>query len=131
MPGVIPPVIDDDDRFFWEGVARGELLIQRCQGCGRLRHPPVPMCAHCLSTAWDTLASSGRGTVHSWVLSHHPTQPDASPRIVVLVELEEGVRLVSNLGGIDWPDVVNDMAVAVSFETFEGNVTLPQFRPAP
>ena len=69
--------------------------------------------------------------MHSWVLSHHPTQPDASPRIVVLVELEEGVRLVSNLGGIDWPDVVNDMAVAVSFETFEGNVTLPQFRPAP
>jgi len=131
VPGVIPPVIDDDDRFFWDGVAAGTLLIQRCAGCGRLRHPPVPMCPHCLSTAWDTIASSGRGTVHSWVLSHHPTEPDAAPRIVVLVSLDEGVRLVSNLVGVAWEDVVNDMPVAVCYETYEGNITLPQFRPAP
>jgi uncharacterized OB-fold protein len=131
VPRVIPPVVDDDDRFFWDGVARGELLIQRCSGCGVLRHPPVPMCPHCLSTEWDTAPSAGRGTVHSWVLSHHPTEPDASPRIVALIALEEGVRMVSNLTGVAPSDVVNDMPVSLVFETFEGNVTLPQFEPAP
>ena len=130
MPGVIPPVVDDDDRFFWEGVHRGELLIQRCAACHTLRHPPRPVCPRCQSLEWDTVRSSGRGTLHTYAVPHHPTEPDAEPRIVVLVELDEGVRLVSNLTGVAWRDVTNDMAVVVEYRTFEGNVTLPQFRPA-
>ena len=73
--------------------------------------------------------SAGRGRVYSWIVSHHPTQPDAAPRIVVLVELEEGVRLVSNLHGIDPVDVRNDMPVEVCFVAFDG-VVLPQFGPS-
>ena len=72
--------------------------------------------------------------MHSWILSHHPTQPDEAPRIVALIELDEGVRLVSNLQDIDAADVKNDMAVEVDFadlDTFDGGtVRLPQFRPA-
>ena len=134
MPKVVPPVVGHDDAFFWDGVNEGRLLIRKCAKCSRLQHPPSPMCPNCGSLEWDVQESSGRGTVHSWILSHHPTQPDEAPRIVALVELDEGVRLVSNLAGVDAGDVKNDMVVQVSFdevEAFDGStVTLPQFRPA-
>jgi uncharacterized OB-fold protein len=130
MPRVVPPVTDDDNRFFWEGVADGRLLVQRCVSCGALRHPPGPMCPRCQSLDWDTVEASGRGTVYSYVLSHHPTEPDAEPRLVVLVDLEEGVRLVANLVRVPWPQVHNGMAVEAFFAEVDG-VMLPQFRPAP
>ena len=128
MPEVIQPVDDADDRFFWQGAAEGRLLLQWCTGCGTVRHPPSPMCPHCHSLEWEAREASGRGTVYSWVLSDHPTAGEPTPRVVVLVELAEGVRLVSNLAGVEVADVRNDMAVEVFFERF-GDVTLPQFRP--
>jgi len=129
MVRVAPPVTDDDNRFFWEGVGDGRLLIQRCASCGALRHPPGPMCGRCRSLEWDTIESSGHGTIYSWVLSHHPTEPDAEPRIVVLVDLDEGVRLVANLQGVPWSEVDNGQEVDVFFADV-GGVSLPQFRPA-
>ncbi len=129
MPAVVPPVTDGDNRFFWEGVRAGRLLLQGCAACGRLRHPPGPMCPHCRSLEWEPVESAGRGTVYSWVVSHHPTEPDAEPRIVVLVDLEEGVRLVANLRGVPWSQVVNDLPVEVFFADV-GGVRLPQFRAA-
>ena len=85
------------------------------------------MCADCLSLEWEPVTSSGRGSIYSWVVSHHPTEPDAEPRIVVLVELEEGVRLVANLQGLPWEEVRNDLPVEVFFADVDG-VRLPQFR---
>ena len=123
---VSAPVESYDDAFFWAGARRGELLIQRCTGCGELRHPPAPMCSNCQSLGWDTLRSAGRGTVYSWVLSHHPTQPDSEPRLVILVDLDEGVRLVSNLLGLAIDDVVPGLLVEVAFVD-HGTFTLPQF----
>ena len=131
MPKVIPPTVTLDDRFFWEGVEAGELRLQRCAGCGALQHPPTPMCPACHSVERTWAVSPGRGTIASWLVSRHPTEPDAEPRVVVLVDLDEGVRLVSNLVGAD-PDageVADGMAVVVDFATVDG-VPLHQFRPA-
>ena len=63
------------------------------------------MCGECHSVEWDTQESSGHGHVYTWIVSHHPTKPDAEPRVVVLVELDEGVRFVANLLGVDADDV--------------------------
>jgi len=117
-----------DDAFFWDGAAEGKLLVQRCTDCGTLRHPPAPMCGECHSVEWDTQESSGHGHVYTWIVSHHPTKPDAEPRVVVLVELDEGIRFVSNLLGVAEADVQNGMEVALSIEDVDG-VVLPQFRP--
>lgn len=120
-----------DTAFFWEAVSRGELLIQRCASCGELRHPPRPMCPACNSLEWDTVTSSGRGTVYSYVIPRHPPMPGFDDGYVVaLVELEEGTRIVSNLVEVDPSEVTNDMPVEVVFEAFEGDLTLPLFRPA-
>jgi uncharacterized OB-fold protein len=115
------------DRFFWEGCREGKLLAQRCSDCGVVRHPPSPMCAGCRSLATEVVELSGRGTLHSWILSHHPSRPDEPPRIVALVQLEEGPRLVSNLVGMGPADVRNDMAVEVLFSTRK-DFDVPQFR---
>jgi hypothetical protein len=86
------------------------------------------MCPECLSLEWEAVEASGRGTVYAWVLSHHPTEPDGDPRVVVLVDLEEGVRLVSNLQDLPWTEVRNDIPVEIFFDDVDG-VRLPQFRP--
>jgi uncharacterized OB-fold protein len=127
VPAVIPPAVDRDNDWFWEGVAERTLLLQRCAGCGLLRRPGVPMCGSCHSVDSDTQPATGRGTIHTWIVSKHPTEPDADDRIVVLVELEEGIRLVSNLVGAAPDEVDNDLPVELCFETY-GDVTLPQFR---
>ena len=129
MARVIPPSPTRDDQFFWDAIADGHLVFQRCAACGVVRHPPAPMCGECHSVEWDTQESSGRGHVYTWIVSHHPTMPDAEPRVVVLVELEEGIRFVSNLQGVDVDEIRNGMAVALSIEDVDG-VVLPQFRPA-
>jgi uncharacterized OB-fold protein len=128
MPPVIPPVPGPDDEFFWAGVREGRLFAQRCADCGRLRHPPLPMCPSCRSLAWAPSELQGRGSVYAWIVSHHPSEPDAEPRVVVLVELDEGVRLVSNLRDVAPGDVAIGMPVEVAFEDL-GDVVLPQFRP--
>jgi uncharacterized OB-fold protein len=89
------------------------------------------MCPKCNSLAWDTLESSGRGSVHSWVMPQHPRFPFLEyPYIVVLVELAEGVRLVSNLREVAPGEVRVGMPVRVFYETFDDDLVLHQFRPA-
>jgi hypothetical protein len=129
MPRVIPPTPDADDRYFWDGVEQRRLLLQECAACGTLRHPPVPMCGACHSTEWTTRDAAGTGTVHSWIVSVHPAAPTEPGRIVALVELAEGLRVVANLVDVDAADVRNEMAVELCFREVDG-VLLPQFRPA-
>jgi uncharacterized OB-fold protein/acyl dehydratase len=125
------PVIGPDSGFFWEGVRAGELRIQRCAECGALRHPPGPMCPHCHATKRDHIPASGRGTVHSYVVHHHPPVPGLRPPYVVaLVELEEGVRMVGNLLGCQPEDAYVGMPVELEFQRMDDELTLPQWRPA-
>jgi len=129
MTSVRPPIFDFDDAFFWEGVKNHKLLIQRCGDCDTLRHPPTPMCATCGSTNTQSTQASGAGTILTWIISQHPTEPDAAPRIVILVQLDEGTRLVSNLIDVEpaHDQVLNDKRVELCFVDYDGTV-LPQFR---
>ena len=112
------------------GCKDNKLLIQRCGGCGELRHPPRPMCPNCRSLESEAIASSGRGTVYSYVMPHQPRFPFFDyPYVVALIELEEGVRIVSNLTDIDPAKVTVGMPVQVYFQSFDNDLVLHQFRP--
>jgi len=125
------PVLSEDNRFFWEGIQRGELLIQRCASCGGLRHPPRPMCPRCQSLDWDTLRASGHGRVHSYVVPHHPRLPAfQEPYVVALVDLKEGTRLVTNLIGMAPEEVRIGMDVELEITRVDDELVLPLFRPA-
>ena len=131
------PAITHDNQFFWEGLAQRRLLIQRCTGCGRLRHPPGPMCPACHSLAWSPVEASGRGTVYSYAVVHQPRLPGFRyPLTVLTVELEEGTRLVANLLATDeepaddaakGPPAIGS-AVQLDFQEVEPGYVLPAFR---
>lgn len=128
----IPPVPDQTDQYFWNGVGEHRLLIQRCTGCATLRLPPVPMCGVCHALTWDTVEAVGRGTIYSWLLSRPPGDSAESARVVILVQLAEGPRVVSNLvsadpdGSVDLSAIANDMPVQLCFREIDG-VLLPLF----
>jgi uncharacterized OB-fold protein len=125
------PVWNRDTEYFWEGTAAGELRIQRCGGCGLLRHPPGPMCPECGATKPTYLVSDGRGEVYSYVVHHRPPVPGrTAPFVVALVELDEGVRMLGELTGID-PDKVDiGLRVQVGFQDIGEGATLPYWRPS-
>ena len=124
------PTMDQDSAFFWEGVEKGELRIQRCSACKALRHPPRPTCPRCLSFDWDSLLASGNGAVYSFIVHHHPPVYGFEiPFAIALIELEEGTRIVGNLPGVPPEKVRVGMPVEVSFARVADEWTLPQWRP--
>jgi uncharacterized OB-fold protein len=86
------------------------------------------MCPRCGSVDWVVADLAGTGTVYSWIVSKHPSQPDEDARIVALIQLDEGVRMVSNLRGVELADVYPGLRVEVGFPEVDG-VKLPQFSP--
>jgi uncharacterized OB-fold protein len=99
---ILPGLEDPAARPFWDGTARGELLIQTCGACGVKRMPPRPMCPACRSIDVAWTKASGRGRVWSFVVPHPPLLPayaEFAPYNVIVVELEDepSIRLVGNL----------------------------------
>jgi uncharacterized OB-fold protein len=126
---VLRPVVSRDTEFFWEGTAASELRVQRCGECGRLRHPPGPACPACGSTRPEFVVASGRGTVYSYVVHHHPPVPGRTlPIVVALVELAEGVRMVGELLDADPGGVAIGSPVEVAFVRVDDDLTLPAWR---
>jgi hypothetical protein len=127
------PRIDEESRGFWEALARHELYFQRCRDCGTKRLYPRALCTSCLSSATEWVRASGRGTVYTFTVTHQNQAPgfrDELPYVLAVVELEEGVRLMTNVVG-GTPDAVRiGMPVEVVFEDVTPEVTLPKFRPA-
>jgi uncharacterized OB-fold protein len=124
------PIVTDDSAAFWDAAADQRLVAQRCGECGRLRHPPRPMCPTCHSLAIEVVPLSGRGTLYSYSVLHHPQHPAFDyPVLAALVDLDEGVRLVSNLTGVAPADIRIGMALEVDFEAREGGTFVPVFRP--
>jgi uncharacterized protein len=129
-PGGAPlPEFDPLTRFYWTSGADGVLRILRCHRCDRWVHPPTPCCLLC----GNELAAepvSGRGSVASWTVNHHPwTQGMEVPFIIAVIELLEQARLyvVSNLACAP-EEVYVGLPVVVLFEPVE-DVWFPVFRP--
>jgi uncharacterized protein len=99
---LLPDVEDAAAAPFWEGTARGELLVQACGSCGAWRMPPRPMCPRCRSIEVTWVATSGTGTVWSFAVPHPPLLPayaELAPYNVIIVALTEvpTIRFVGNL----------------------------------
>mgnify|MGYP003878943725 CR=1 FL=1 len=126
------PVITAETREFWQGCKRHELVFQRCKDCGTYRHYPRPMCPSCGSWNVEWAKVSGKGKVYTYIIAHQPFHPafvNDVPYAVVVVELEEGVRLVSNIVDCKPEDIYIGMPVEVIFDDVTEEVTLPRFRP--
>jgi uncharacterized protein len=125
------PFVQPETEYFWKGVANDELLLRRCVTCKVAQHPAhaTAVCPTCHGFDFEHFPASGHGTVYTWIKSIHPTKPDDAPRIIAVIELAEGPRLVSNVIDVDVAAMRNEMPVTVCFVEHDG-VKLPQFRPA-
>lgn len=126
------PLPDEDSGPFWEAAARHELIAQRCAACRRWRHPPRPMCPECNSFEQEWAPVSGHARVWSWIVAHPPLLPafaERAPYNVVVVELEEGIRMVGNLVGVANDEIREGMSVRATFEDVPDGIALPQWEP--
>ena len=118
---------------YFEHCNRHKLCFQRCSACDTWRHVPRIQCAKCGSPEWEWAESSGRGSLFSWTVCHqamHPAFADEVPYAVAVVELEEGVRMVSGLRGVDLDTLTLEMPLRVTFEQVDDGVSLPYFTAA-
>jgi uncharacterized OB-fold protein len=122
--------INSENAFWYEGAAQGELRVQMCADCQQLRHPPLPMCARCNSRNRTWIVASGRGEIYSYVVHHHPpVRGMDTPFVVLVVELEEGIRVVGNLvDGREAPFDIGTPVEAVFVADPGDDRVLPQWR---
>jgi hypothetical protein len=126
------PEVTEEYRPFFEAARAGRLVVQRCTACGERRFPPRDRCSRCLGRESDWTTASGRGTIYSFNIMHqvyHPGFAREVPYPVVLVELEEGCRMLSNLVEYRQGELRIGLPVEVVFEKQSDAVTLPKFRP--
>lgn len=124
------PVVTDEMRPFFEAAREHRLVVQQCAKCRALRFPAREVCSNCLSFESDWGEVSGRGEVFSFGVMHqvyHPGFAGQVPYATVVVKLEEGVKMVSNLVGVAPSDIRIGMRVQVVFEDITTDVTLPKF----
>ena len=118
---------------FYGFCTRGELRFQRCTDCRAWRHVPREMCAGCGSLEWEWARASGRGSVFTWTVvgrALHPAFQEDTPYAPAVVEMDEGVRLLSQV--VDCPPAALEigMPVEVVFDDVTDEITLPKFRRA-
>lgn len=112
------PSTSKDTQFFWDGVKAHELRIQR-RADGSLQHPPVPAVWQDKEAPIDYVVASGKGIVFSFVVHHAPKVPGRTlPFVIALVELEEGVRMLGELRGVDPASVEIGMPVRATYLDF-------------
>jgi uncharacterized protein len=124
------PLVTEDSEVFWLAADDSRLVAQRCSACGALRHPPRPMCPHCHSLDFELQELSGRGRVYSFSVLHHPQNPAFEyPVLAALIDLEEGVRVMSNLRGIEPSEIRIGLPVVVGYAPTVGGHQVPVFEP--
>ncbi len=132
-PFRVLPQITPENEHYWRGGARGELTFLRCTACAQFVHPPSPVCPQCLSRELAPAAVSGRATLLTYTVNHHPWLPGFDPPYVIaIVEIEEqvGLRLTTNLVGCDEQNIAIGMSLRARFEDLGDGVFLPLFEPA-
>jgi uncharacterized OB-fold protein len=124
------PVPDGDSKPFWDGVKQHKLLIQRCEACQKFIFYPRSLCPHCFSEQLAWVQAAGHGTVYSYTVVHQAYGPFAGqvPFVVAIIELQEGVRLMSRITDAPPEAVRVGAAVQVTFVQMAEDVTLPYFR---
>ena len=128
----ITPSPDGLTAEFYARLAGGTLCLQRCDACGRWRHPPRILCGTCASERWAWRAVSGRGVLYTWTVTHQALVPafaDDLPYAVAVVELEEGPRLVSAVRGIEPAALRMGLPVEAHVVRLSDSVGLHYFTP--
>ncbi len=126
------PAPDGLSAQWYRFLAGGELRFQRCDRCGDWRHPPRFLCAECGSGDWSWQASARSGRVFSWTITHRPLHPmfsEVLPYSILVVELDEGPRIVCSARNLPHGDLALDLPVTIGIARLSEAAGLPFARP--
>ena len=126
------PTVSGETRPFWDACRRGQLLIQKCDRCGEFQFYPRGICANCWSEDIRWVTASGKGTVWTYTVTYQNRTPGFAedvPYVLALVELEEGVRMFTNIVECPPRDVSIGMPVEVTFVQANNQISVPYFKP--
>ena len=123
------PVPDEASAPFFEGAARGELMLQHCRACGAFMWPVKSRCVECFSADIEWSAASGRGELYSFVVVHQRYPGFDEPYVLATVATPEGVRFNTSIGGADPDDLRIGMQLEVVFDSVSDDVVVPRFQP--
>jgi uncharacterized OB-fold protein len=125
------PVPDEASAPFFEGAARGELMLQRCRSCGAFMWPVRARCVECFSGDVEWEAASGRAELYSFVVVHQRYSGFKEPYVLATVQTPEGVRFNTSIIGADADELSIGMRLTVVFEQVSDVVVVPKFEPVP
>ncbi|MHB1420296.1 MAG: Zn-ribbon domain-containing OB-fold protein [Bacillota bacterium] len=126
------PEPDSDSRYFWDQAREHRLVAQYCSSCQSFFFYPRSFCPECLSPETEWKEVSGRGAVYTYTVvrrSPSPAFQQDVPYVLAVVELAEGIRLMTNVVGCPPESVKVGMPVEVVFEDVTANISLPKFKP--
>jgi uncharacterized OB-fold protein len=129
-PQPIKPAISEINKPFWDGCRAHKLMAQRCTHCQEPRYPVAAVCPNCLSTGYEWRELSGRGELFSYIIVHrgyHPYWAQRLPYNVAFIELEEGLRMFSNIVGTPNEELRVGQKVKVAFEERSADLVVPVF----
>lgn len=127
------PPVSEHAKPFWDATRERRLVLQYCRADGRPVHYPREVCPRCLGTDLEWREASGLGTVYAFTVNHVPATVAIGrepPFVVALVDLNEGVRFMTNIVGCAPGDVRVGMPVRVSWEPLSDGRALPVFAPS-
>jgi hypothetical protein len=132
-PRPLPSLRKEIDATFWRAASEERLLIQQCGDCGGKQFVPRSWCSYCGADEVEWIESAGDGEVYSFtVIRRAPAYPafeEEIPYVVAYVELDEGVRVCTNVVGCEPEDVEIGTPVSVTFDHVSDDVALPKFEP--
>ena len=134
FPDSMPlPAASIDTYPWWQAASQHRLVVQRCDNCGRFRHPPGPVCPHCRNWASSFREHPGTGTIYTFTRVHQPFLPDlALPYVIAVVDLDgleaDHIRLVTNVVDADPAEVAIGQRAQVVWEDMGPDLSLPRAR---
>lgn len=130
VPSFRDPEPSEIGNEYWAFCRRGILACQRCIDCGLLRRYLRRTCANCFSTSYDWVELSGHGTVYACTVCMYPLSDEfIAPYVVALIDLDEGIRVMSNVVDADPSTVAIGTRVRVVFDVVSERIALPLFTP--
>jgi uncharacterized OB-fold protein len=120
-------------RPFWDALGEGKVRIQRCEDCAAWVFYPRNRCSRCLSDRLRWEEVSGEGVLYTFTVARQPTSAhfvDDVPQLIAVVELDQGVRLTTNLVNVTEADIHVGMRLKPSFDRVSKEVTLLKYQPA-
>lgn len=114
-----------ESRAWWDGAARGVLLLPRCRSCGQAHFYPRSFCPHCFSQELEDFEASGRGTIYTYSVMRRADPPYA----IAYVRLEEGPVLLTRIVDADFDTLRCDQPVALAFRVAPQGDAVPVFAP--